>query len=117
MLDYYYNRISHLRFAKPILDDIEALKNVQLKFYRPAAINTISRISLKYEKDLQKIGFYLSGRPIIKGETRALYANKTDDDVMDDLTYLINCLIVIGAVKFNLEPSLEAALKKVQEEY
>jgi len=114
MLEKYYSRMSHLRLALPLLTDISALENLIYNFVRPRVIQQLSYTSLKYEKELQQIGFYFSGRTIVKGETSILYSHKSDDDLLDDLYYLIDCLVVIGAVRFGMEDSIESALEKIQ---
>ncbi len=116
MLEKYYSRMSHLRLALPLLTDISALENLIYNFVRPRVIQQLSYISLKYEQELQQIGFYFSGRTIVKGETSILYSHKTDDDLLDDIYYLIDCLVVIGAVRFGMEDSIESVLEKIQTE-
>lgn len=116
MLEKYYNRMSHLRLATTLLNDIGALEQIVYNFNRNYAINTLSSIEDKYESELQQISFFYSGRPIIKGEINTLYSHKSNDDLIDDAYYLINCLIIIGAVRFGMEKSIELALQKLDDE-
>ena len=113
MINFYYNRIKHLRIAQPIIKDIDNLNLLLNKFNRRQAISLISYTTLKYEDDLQKIGVYLSGRPIIRGEEQTLYSEHTKEDLVDDINYLIMCLAIIGAVRYGVEKNLESAIEKV----
>lgn len=113
MIEFYYNRIKHLRIAQPIIKDIDKLKNLMNNLNYNLAINVISSLTTKYEDDLQKIGIYLSGRPIIKGEKHILYSDYTSDDIIDDIEYLIMCLTIIGAVRYGVEKTIENAINKV----
>jgi len=113
MINYYYNRIKHLRYAQPIIKDIDLLNSLIIKFNRQRAIDVVSKLTLKYEPELQKIGIYLSGRPVIKGEKEALYNEYTEDNLMDDIDYLIMCISIIGAVRYGVEKSLEDAIENV----
>lgn len=116
MFDFYYNRICHLRIAQPIINDITLLDNSISYYTRRSAISALSYITLKYQKELDKIAIYLSGRPIIKGQESVLYFDHTEEDLLNDLEYLIKCLIIIGAVRFGVEKSLVDAIAKINEE-
>lgn len=116
MLEKYYRRMSHLRLALPLLKDISALEYIMYNFNRRYAIDTLSRISLKYENELQKIGFYYSGITIVKGNQNAIYYYKTDEDLVADAEYFIDCLIIIGAVRYGMENSIETVLEKLEAE-
>ena len=113
MITHYYNRIKHLRIAQPLIKDINNLNALYSNYNRNLAISTISRITLKYESDLQQIGLYLSGRPVIHGDADNLYSDYSKENFLDDIDYLINCLCIIGAVKYGVEKSLENAINKV----
>lgn len=114
MLEKYYRRMSHLRLALPLLNDISALEFIIYNFNRFKAIEVLSRIALKYEKELQSIGFYYSGVTITKGTIASIYSYKSDDDLISDANYFIDCLIIIGAVRFGMEDSIQSVLHKLE---
>lgn len=116
MLEKYYTRMSHLRLATPLLNDIAKLEEIVYNFNRNYAINVLSDIGLKYEQELQQISFFYSARPIIKGEINAIYSHKTNDDLIDDAYYLIDCLIVIGAVRFGMAKTINDVLAQLEPE-
>ena len=115
MLNFYYYRFCHLRIAQPIINDINMLHSALITHSRKKAIDTISYITLKYNVELDKIAFYMTGRPVIKGEQDELYQDYSQSILESDIEYLINCLIIIGAVRFGVEKSLEHALQKITE--
>lgn len=106
----------HLRIAQPLINDIIALDNLITNYNRTAMKNQLSYTSLKYEKELQQIGFCYSGRAIIKGPQYEIYSTKSDYDLIDDANYFIDCLILIGAVRFGMEKDLPAALTRLDQE-
>ena len=112
MIDYY-NKIKHLRIAQGLVKDIDSLQYLLYAFNRKQAIHTVSHITLKYRSDLDKIGIYLSGRMITTGNQYELYHNYSDESLIDDINYLIDCLIVIGSVKYGGIKSLEEAINKI----
>ena len=116
MFDFYYNRICHLRIAQPIIKDILSMEEIIGNYNRQRAISALSFITLKYQRELDIIAVYMSGRPIIKGQQNVIYSNHTKDDLIDDLYYLIKCLIIIGAVRFGVEKSIPEAIAKIIDE-
>lgn len=117
VIENYYNTLQHLRMAKPYTDDIKKLNACLLKYRRKDAINLLSKLNLKYETPLNQISFYLSGRPIIKGEVNELYREYSDEQVVDDINYLIECIIIIASVKLRLCPDLDTILDEIAEDY
>lgn len=116
LLENYYKRMVHLRIAQPLINDITTLDNLVTNFNRVALIYALSFVSLKYEKELQQIGFCYSGRAIIKGHECDIYSTKTNYDLIDDANYFIDCLILIGAVRFGMEKDIPSALNRLNQE-
>ena len=113
MLNFYYNRICHLRIAQPIIKDINLLNSLLNNFSRKKAITTISNIVLKYQTYLDSIAIHLSGRPVVTGETNSLYNDITNDSLINDINYLVDCLVIIGAVKYGVVKSIEDAIENI----
>ena len=116
MLNFYYNRICHLRIAQPIIKDINTLEECLRNYSRKKSISTLSYITLKYQHELDQLAIYMSARPVIKGEENSLYSDHTTEDLMGDLEYLISCLIIIGAVKYGVEKNIVDALDKINQQ-
>ena len=113
MLNTFYRKFCHLRLAQNIVHDVNSINMALYNFHGRTAINLISTLALKYENELNKIAFYLSGRPVIKGEMSILYGEHSLDNIEEDLYYLKDCLIIIGAVRFGVVKDIEEALKLV----
>lgn len=110
----YYNRIRHLRYAKGILDDINLIENAMANFNANRAIRIISHIATKYEQGIEKIGFLLTGRPIIRGLAEELYEDYNEENIYNDLMYLRDCLVIIGVVKYGGIKSIEEAISGLE---
>jgi len=113
IIEKHYETLRHLRMAKSYVDDIQKLNFVLNNFKRNQAIALLSKLTLKYEKGIDQIGFYLSGRPVIKGQIDNLYGDRSTDDLVADIEYLIDCIVIIGAVNFGLAPSIESILEEL----
>lgn len=113
ILEKYFNRIRHLRMAKPYLDDINKLFNLLDNYNHRQAIVTVSKLTTKYEDGINKIGFLMSGRPVVKGQINTLYAEHTEDDMVADIEYIIDCIIIIAAVRFGVVKSYETAINEL----
>ena len=113
MINTYYNRLKHLRMAAPYVNDISLLQNAYSVIDKSYAIQLVSYISLKYEDDLQKIAFYVSARPITKGNMDELYVDYAQEDFYEDLDYLSKCVVVIALVRLRMVPSLESILEEI----
>ena len=113
MINTYYQRLKHLRMAQPYISDINLLKSSYSCPDKISAISLISYISVKYESDLQKIAFYVSARPVTRGNLNELYTDYTPEDYYDDIDYLTKCIVIIALVRFKMVPSLEYVLQQV----
>lgn len=113
MLNFYYERICHLRIAQGLIKDINLLNSTLINYSRKKAISNISYIALKYQKELDKIAIYLSGRPVIIGQEEVLYHDHTEENLLADIEYLIECLIIIGAAKYGVVSSIEDAIENL----
>lgn len=113
MINTYYNRLKHLRIAQPYVNDISMLQRAYSIADKTSAISLVSYISVKYEDDLQKIAFYISARPVARGNLDELYIDYTPDDFYEDLDYLSKCIVVIALVRLKMVPSLESILEEI----
>jgi len=113
MINTYYQRLKHLRMAQPYINDINLLRNAYTYSDKYSAISVVSFISVKYESELQKIAFYVSSRPITRGNIYELYNDYTMEDYFDDIDYLTKCIIIIAIVRLRIKPSLESALEEL----
>lgn len=113
MIENYYNRLKHLRIAQSYIKDVDTLLNLLDNYDHSEAIKIVSNLTIKYEYYLNKIGFYISGRTVIKGKVDELYSEQSIDSMIEDIDYLIECIIITAVVKLGIEPSIEAVVNKL----
>ena len=113
MILQYYKRFKHLRIAQSYVKDIEILLYLLDNYNHYEAINTVSHLTTKYEDGINKIGAYFNARTVVKGEINELYQDHTSSDMIDDIEYLINCIIIIAVVNLKIEPNIETVIKKL----
>lgn len=107
----YYNLFKNLRVVQRATEDINELQYVIENFDREVAIDVCSKMSLKYETPINRIGSLFSGLKVYRG--MAVYQDKSDEDVFDDTVYIRNCIIIYATVACGLEPDYNTCLIKV----
>lgn len=113
MIQQYYNRLKHLKIAQSYVKDITNLLNLLDNYHRREAVNLVSRLTLKYEHGINKIGLYSDARSVEKGNVEDLYKDYSDENLVDDIEYLIECIIIIAVVNLKIEPSIETVIEKL----
>lgn len=116
MIEQYFNQIKHLRIAQKYVKDIENLLYLIDNYNHQQAINLVSQLTTKYEQGINKIGVYFNARTVIKGEVNELYKDYSSDDMLDDIDYLITCIVIIAVVKLGFEPDIESVINKLNYE-
>lgn len=106
----YYNTLKHLRYAKPYLDDIERINYEFNNFTTQSATDLIDYLAKKHRNDFTTIGKHLTGIMIFK---QTELPDKTDDDLVRDLEYIQNCIIISAAVHCGIENTLQSAMQKL----
>ena len=107
----YYNKILHLRGAKNFLNDIILINDVLINYTEEYAYSAVNYLATKYQKDIDKLGRLMTGIMVFD---RANYPEKDEDDLMFDLMYLRDAIIVFAAVHVGLEKTLHTAVVKIQ---
>ena len=110
IIDNYLQRIIHLRSAMPYVQDIEIIESALNEYDDEEAKQVVSYIALKYRKDIDTIGKMLTGVMVM---SQAKAGKKSEDDTVDDLLYLRDCVIVIGAVHTGVENTIHSAIVKI----
>lgn len=113
IINYYYNTLSTLKMAKPILKDIEKLSFAEntntdnIKY-------VIGKIVPKYKKELDYIGTHYTDKVVLSPKQAVTYYETTsDEDVNYDLHYLIDCLVIIGSYKVGLIENMDEILTQI----
>ena len=66
-----------------------------------------------YEKEINNVGKFLNHKFVLHS-TEFLY-NKTKEEVLNDLLFIADCIIISTAVKLNLRNSIFDVIKEMQE--
>lgn len=111
IIEDYLNKIKHLRIAKDYLQDLLIIEDTINDFDYDYATQVISYLSIKYRKDLNTIGRMLTGIMVLN---QSELGPKTGDDLVDDLLYLYDCIIILGAVHCGLEDTVKSATLKIK---
>ena len=113
VVEDYFNKIRHLRSAKGYLQDLLIIQDAVNDFNYDYATQVISYLSTKYCKDLNSIGKMLTGVVVLNSYE---IEPKSAEDLLDDLYYLYDCIIVMSAVHTGIEDTLRSAIIKINRE-
>lgn len=108
----YYNNMQQYRVAKPIVQDINLLADCVHAFNPKKSIKVLGAMVYKYKEPINQVGKYLTG--IVTLGKPELYKQKTEQDLLFDLIYLMRVLMLVGATKAGLVPSLAHAVRAVK---
>lgn len=108
----YYNKLLHLRVAKSIVNDIYKLGACLQNFSMQTSVPILSKIIYKYKRQVNIVGRELTG--IVTLGQPALYQEKTEEDIWFDLVYMMRVLMIIGAVKTGLAPSISFVVQQIK---
>ena len=110
IINGYYNTLKHLRVAEPYLQDINLINQELKNFNTDSATDLIDYLAKKHRADFTVIGKHLTGIMIFK---QADLPEKSDADLVNDLRYIQNCIIISAAVHCGLENTLKSAMLKL----
>jgi len=114
LIENYYNSIKHFRGSLHYLKEIEEIEDAIIFYEQETAQNVIMFYADKYKTYLNKIGKLLTDVYVYKDIT--IYNTKTDEDLINDLHYLIDSIIIIATVNLGLEKSLNEIIVKLKNE-
>ena len=99
VIEKYYNVIKNLRSCAPFIKEINECNDLLDNFDYMRAVQVINKYALKYQVDINNIAKLNSARPIVtsKNIMEELYSKKDDDDVIDDVKYIRDCIIIISS--------------------
>ena len=114
-----FNAMKHLKVCKNVVENVYELLKLQINFDRSEAIIKISEIVLENEKEFNKIAEYGTEKPVVHATHDEFMQapERTELTYKEDIAYVIDCYILISAVKYGLEESIESGLEKIALEY
>lgn len=112
VIQQYYDKIIHLRSARNFVNDIFLINDALINYSEEYAYSVINYLSVKYEKDINKLGRLMTGVMVFD---RVDYPEKDEDDLLFDLMYLRDAIIIFAAVYTGLESTLHSAVVRINE--
>ncbi len=113
-INEYYLKLKTLRLAQDIIKDIDILANAINNFNEEISKRVITYITTKYHSEIDELGALATQIYVINGSYKQLYKNTSAEDMINELGYLIECLVIIGCVKYRFENSYEELLEKLE---
>lgn len=110
IFDIYKN----LRSVQTIVEEIYTADYYVYNFVEDEAIDVIDHMITKYKKEIKKIGSLYQNKTIIENDPE-VYDRKDEEEINNDIAFIRDCLIIIGAVKSGIRPSLEDVVYEMEE--
>ena len=110
-----FDRFKHLKSMQEIVEEIEVLDELYKYYNEEDAIIAIDHCVNKYSSYISIIGSMHENKVVVQDDTE-LYDNKDDEEIHDDVEYVRDCLIIIGAVLSGMRPSIEYVVKEMRGE-
>lgn len=116
-LDNYFNALSRLKVAQEDVKLINLVASAIENYERYYSINILSNILVTYKFEIDKISKLIGNDEITveKKEPIERYNDEeiSDEQVLHDLHYVRDCLILISAVNYGMAESLKDALQYI----
>lgn len=110
LFDIYKN----LRSVQTIVEEIYIADHYVYNFVEDEAIDVIDQMITKYKREIKKIGTLYKNKVVIENDPQ-VYEKKDDVEINDDIAFIRDCLVIIGAVKSGIRSSLEEVVYEIEE--
>ena len=110
-----FNAMKHLKSCQKVVEKVYELMNLQLNFDKSEAILKTSEVLLEHKDEFNKIASFGSEKTVVES-TYGKFMDSPERNELSyrvDIDYIIPCYILINAVKYGLEESIESGLKKI----
>ena len=104
----YMHDLSHIRGFEEQARDIDEIQNVINHYNRDSAKQVCSHYSYKYESMINRVGEYYNDAHVLTNTD--LYYTKTEEDMMDNLIFIRNVIVIYMSVRARLYDSIESAV-------
>ena len=109
-----FNLYKHLRTMQTIVEEINTLDYFVYNFDEENAINLIDFCITKYGDYIKRIGSLYQNKVVIEDNPH-IYEEKDEIEINEDVEYIQECLVIIGAVESGIRPSIQAVIKEISE--
>lgn len=110
LFDLYKN----LRSVQTIVQEIYTADYYVYNYSEETVIDLIDHYVTKYNKEIKQIGKLYQNKEVIENDPD-IYDKKDSEEINDDMAYIRDCLIIIGAVKSGIRDSLESVVAEIRE--
>lgn len=109
-----FNLYKNLRSVQTIVQEIHTADYYVYNYAEDIVIDLIDHYVTKYNKEIKTIGKLYHNKEVIENDPE-VYDRKDSEEINDDMAYIRDCLIIIGAVKSGIRDSLECVVEEVRE--
>ncbi len=110
LFDLYKN----LRSVQTIVQEIYTADYYVYNYSEDIVIDLIDHYVTKYNKEIKQIGKLYKNKEVIENDPD-IYDRKDSEEINDDMAYIRDCLIIIGAVKSGIRDSLDGVVAEIRE--
>lgn len=110
-----FQRFRHLRNVQTIVEEIIVLGDLSRDYNEDDAIIAIDHCVDKYGREISLIGSLYKSKVVVEDDPE-LYERKDDEEIHGDVEFIRDCLIIIGAVRSGLRPSLDYVVREMRGE-
>ncbi|MBE5739104.1 MAG: hypothetical protein E7354_05200 [Clostridiales bacterium] len=110
-----FNVYRMLRSVQDIVQEILVIDYYANNYSDQEAINLIDYFLTKYNKEIKQISGLYKNKTVIEDDPE-IYDKKDSDEINDDLCFIRDCLVIIGAVQSGIRPNFETVVAEVEEQ-
>lgn len=109
-----FTYFKNLKCVQTIVEEILTLDHYVYNFEEEMAIDLIDYCIEKYKKEIITIGSLYKNKVVIDNDPHA-YENKDSIEINQDAEFIRDCLIIIGAVRSEIRPSIQTVIAELNE--
>lgn len=109
-----FNYYKNLRSMQTIVEEIVTLDYYVYHFDHEKSIDLIDYCITKYDYEIRRIGSLYKNKVVVENDPQ-IYERKDEEEINTDVEYIRDCLIIIGAVRSGIRPSISAVIEEIEE--
>lgn len=109
-----FNLFKHLRTMQTIVNEITTLDYYVYNFDEEKSIDLIDFCLTKYGEQIKRIGALYQNKVVIENNPH-IYEEKDSVEINEDIEYIEECLVIIGAVESGIRPSIQSVIRELSE--
>ena len=109
-----FNYFKNLKCVQTIVEEILTLDHYVYNFEEETAIDLIDYCIDKYKREIMTIGSLYKNKVVIDNDPH-VYETKDSIEINEDAEFIRDCLIIIGAVRSEIRPSIQAVIAELND--